>query len=131
MNNQQISQAYCIQMANTIWKSIFCSVTPEITLSWGIQKLSATSYQNMAGLTFKVNGMLHKGRVIITYDEGADYFIVHLMNNDNVCIKKRNDVCFDELGCILDEEIEKPRNMSAEEYSHKSWEESINNLCNS
>ena len=58
----------------------------------------------MPALKFMVNGRLHKGYVIITLN-GADYYEVYLQNATEIILISDN-VCFDELGTLIDEHIE-------------------------
>lgn len=58
----------------------------------------------MPALKFKVNGRLHKGYVIIALN-GADYYEVYLQNVSETTLIS-DEVCFDELGDVIDEYIE-------------------------
>ena len=71
---------YCLEMANTIWKSIFQSVEKEVVMSWGVSQRIATWFQNMPALLFCVNGFIHKGSVVITYNEGVDYYEIYFFD---------------------------------------------------
>lgn len=119
---------YAVSMANTIWKSLFCSIDLRVIMSWGIGEKIATYYKNMPALCLNVDGMIHKGMVVVTYNEGVDYFEAYFFNKQGECIKTIEDICFDELGGILDEEIEKPKDMSDEVYQQQSWQENMKNI---
>ena len=82
----------------------------------------------MAALKMKVNGLVHKGKVIVTYNEGTDYYEIYLLNRQGECILTREDVCFDELGQMLDELIEKPKDMDDETYKNKTKSDLFKNL---
>lgn len=115
-----------LSMAQTIWKTLFMSRTAFEVLSWGITQKTATIYEQMLALQLKVNGMVHKGYVIICYDEGNDSFTVYLLDKQRTVVKKIEDIYCDELGKRIDEEIERPQNVSATTYRTKTFEELIN-----
>ena len=115
-------------MAETIWKSIFFSVAAPVVLSWGVSSRTATWYRDMPALMLTVSGMLHKGRVIIAYNEGTDYYEVFLLSSGGRCIRQMADICFDELGIVLDECIERPSGMSDADYRSGSLADSMRAL---
>lgn len=119
---------YCLSMANTIWNSLFCSITLPVAMSWGIKEKTATYYKDMPALKIQVNGLVHKGTVIVAYNEGSDFFDAFFFDKRNQCIKTIEDICFDELGLRLDENIERPKSMSKEQYKAESWVDTINNI---
>ena len=58
----------------------------------------------MPALRIKVNGRLHAGYVIVVLN-GSDYYEVYLVKGMDVeCVN--NEVCFDELGGVIDRAIE-------------------------
>ena len=74
--------------------------------SWGYN--SPVALTN--GLQFKVQGFKHKGFVAVTYNEGKDLFDVTLFNCQMVITKKIEDVYFDQLVEVIDNEVEKVHN---------------------
>ena len=74
---------------NTIW-------------SWGFHNPKAI--QN--GLAFKVQGFLHKGWVVIEYNEGSDLFDMKLLSNQLEEVKSIEGVYFDELIDTIDDAVE-------------------------
>ena len=48
--NQEEKKQYAVSMANTIWKSLFCSVDVPTVASWGVENRLATFYKEMASL---------------------------------------------------------------------------------
>ena len=125
---QEEKKSYAIEMANTIWKSLFCSVDIFTVCSWGVDKRTATYYKEMPALQFQVNGLIHKGAVIVAYNEGSDYFEAYFFNKKNECVKTIEDICFDDLGKKLDEVIEKPETMDDETYNARIKEECIKDM---
>ena len=126
MNVSEEMKQNAINMANVIYQSIFWSVKAPVVLSWGVSQKSATHFNNMPALKMVVNGHIHKGEVIICYDEGRDVFEVYLLDKQGNILKKINEVFADELGKVIDENIEKPLTMSDEEYKNKSIMAAIN-----
>ena len=99
-----MEKEYIMQVAGTIREQLM-TLTPMSTIfSWGIDWFAATVYKDMPALKFKVNGRLHKGAVIIALN-GADYYEVYLQD-DKETMLINDEVCFDELGDLIDEHIE-------------------------
>lgn len=61
-------------------------------------------YKDMPALKFKVNGRLHKGNVIVALN-GSDYYEVYLQNATETILIS-DEVCFNELGDLIEEHIE-------------------------
>lgn len=106
----------CLAMADTIMKSICISVDEPTIMSWGISKLTATCYEDMPSLKIQVNGFLHKGTVLVSYDEGNDYFQIRLLDKKKKPIKTVEDVCFTDLGRFIDRMVEREEDISDSEY---------------
>lgn len=99
-----MEKEYVLEVANTIHEQLVTLTPFNTIMSWGIGRFAATVYKDMPALKFKVNGRLHKGAVIIALN-GADYYEVYLQN-DNGTTLINDEVCFDELGDLIDEHIE-------------------------
>lgn len=99
-----MDKEYVMQVAETI-KEQLVSLTPmPILMSWGIKEFAATLYGDMPALRLKVNGRLHAGYVIIALN-GSDYYEVYLESDKGAeCVNE--EVCFDELGDVIDRAIE-------------------------
>ncbi len=100
----------------------------QIFFSAGVGKFAATVYKDMPALTFKVNGRLHKGTVIIALNS-ADYYEVYLKSGKKTVLINA-EVCFDELGDVIDEHIE--RGTDREEYNRfceQQLKELIHGTC--
>jgi len=91
-------------MANYIL-SIF-RTNLNIVWSWGFN--SQKPMQN--GLSFKVQGFLHRGWVSIEYNEGSDLFDIKLLNNQLIEVKSIEGVYFDELVDVIDDAVEYCKN---------------------
>ncbi len=96
--------------------------------SWGVSERIATWYDNKPSLEIKVQGMLHKGSVLVSYNEGVDVFEVRLLNPQRVVVKTLEQVFADELGTRIDELVERPAGMSDDEYRQKAWADSVGKM---
>lgn len=96
---------FVLEMANII-KDQLVGMTPlNVICSWGIGNFVATEYKGMAALKFHVQGRLFRGNVVIAYN-AQDYYEVYLQNYAGTeCIGE--EVYFDELGCVIDEAVER------------------------
>jgi hypothetical protein len=106
---------YILNTAETIRQQLVHLTDMNILMSWGINKLTATTIDGMAALKFNVRGRLHRGSVIIAYDEGSDYYQIFLRDSTGDR-KIAEDVDFESLSSIIDRNVETGDN--AEEYSH-------------
>lgn len=101
-----MDKEYVMHIAQTI-KEQLVSLTPmPILMSWGIGDFVATVFRDLPALRIKVNGRLHAGYVVIALN-GSDYYEVYLLKEDDSNAKCVNEeVCFDELGDVIDRAIE-------------------------
>ena len=83
-------------------------------MSWGSHAFK--NYFNKA-LVWKVQGFLHKGFVSVTYNAGADLFVVEILNTKYKVLNRFEDIYVDELIQVIDRAVEK--NGSDEEYTQK------------
>lgn len=84
-----------------------------VVFSWGFHK--PQRLPNDAGLTFMVDGFLHKGRVEVVYNDGSDLFEVRLSDG-----RVEVDVYADCLVNVIDGMVERCKdydNRVSEEYS--------------
>ncbi len=93
-----------------------------IPASWGARNYCATTwdgaYKNMAALRFRVSGFIHKGLVVVAYNEGTDLFDITLTTLAGKVKRTITDVYTDSLLCILDEAIE-TKNDHSDDYRAK------------
>lgn len=73
-----------------------------IVFSWGFHD----AYPIYNGLRFKVNGYLHQGDVEVLYDEGADLFVVSILNDDGTIKQQETDIYLDCLVNVIDRLVE-------------------------
>ena len=99
-----MDKEYVLEVANTIREQLVGMTPISTIMSWGASKFAATIYKDMPALMFSVNGRLHKGNIIIALN-GADYYEVYLKSGSETALIN-SEVCFDELGDVIDEYIE-------------------------
>jgi hypothetical protein len=96
---------YILNTAETIRQQLVSTTDLNILLSWGISNLVATTKNDMAALKFNVKGRLHRGSVIIAYDQASDYYVIFIRDKSGDR-KVSEYVGFEELGSIIDRIIE-------------------------
>lgn len=103
-----MDKKYIMQVAETA-KNQLLAITPmNVVLSWGVKRFIATVFKEMPALTFKVNGRLFKGFVIVALNS-SDYYEIYLENDQETrCVNDR--AFFDEIGEIIDKAIESGTN---------------------
>lgn len=101
-----MNKDYVMRTAQTI-KDQLLSFTPmPVFMSWGVCEFVATVFRELPALRLRVNGRLHAGYVVIALN-GSDYYEVYLQKEDDDNAKCVNEeVCFDELGDVIDRAIE-------------------------
>ena len=126
-----MKQEFLMKIANEINRQIRCGVTVDVIMSWGISKRIATVYQDRATLALRVSGVLHKGWVYISLDEGRDCYVVTLLSADkSKVIKVRDEVYCEKLGSVIDNLVERKREWTDEEYKKLALEDSERKLNN-
>lgn len=106
-----MEQEFLMRIANEISRQILCGVTADIVMSWGVSKRIATVYGDKATLALRVSGVLHKGWVYVSLDEGRDCYIVTLLSADKTkVISVRDEVYCEELGSVIDSLVERKEN---------------------
>ena len=104
---------YILQTADIIRQQLLATTPFNVICSWGaLHGFFATVHNGMAALTFKVDGRLFKGSVIIAYNT-MDYYEVYLKGPGFVKLI-HDEVYFDMLGDIIDVAVE--RGQSQAEY---------------
>ena len=103
-----MDKKYVMQVAETA-KNQLLAITPmNVVLSWGVKRFIATVFKEMPALTFRVNGRLFKGDVVVALN-GSDYYEIYLVNDQETrCLNDR--AFFDEVGEIIDKAIESGTN---------------------
>ena len=89
-----------MEMANYILAILRTS--QDIVWSWGFN--SPKPLEN--GLSFKVQGFLHKGWVSVEYNEGSDLFDIKLLSDQLKEVKYIESIYVDELIGVIDNAVE-------------------------
>lgn len=112
-----MEQEFLMRVANEINRQIRCGVTMSVLMSWGVSKRIATIYENRATLALRVSGVLHKGWVYISLDEGRDCYVITLLSPDKKrVVSVRDEVYCEELGSVIDNLVECKEDWTDEEY---------------
>ena len=98
-------EEYAIQVAQTAKEQLITMTPASVLMSWGIKEFTAMVYNGMPALRIKVNGWLHAGYVTVALN-GSDYYEVCLLHG-TTAVYVNEEVCFDELGDVIDRAIEK------------------------
>lgn len=124
-----MEQEFVLKIANEINRQIRCGVTVDVIMSWGVSKRIATVYQDRATLALRVSGILHKGWVYISLDEGRDCYIVTLLSDDKgKTIKVRDEVYCEELGSVIDNLVERKEEWTDDMYKKLAFADSERKL---
>ncbi len=100
-----MEKEYVMHIAQTIGEQLLSLNPAPVIMSWGIEEFAATTYKGLPALRIKMNGRLHTGYVIVALN-GSDYYEVYLQKDKTIeCVNE--EVCFDELGDVIDRSIEK------------------------
>ena len=96
-----------VAVATEIWQQVRASLTFSEIMSWGLSKKIATEYNGMPALQIRVSGLQHKGWVIIALNYGIDAYEVFFVTVRGVVKKHLDEVYCDNLGFVLDRNIER------------------------
>ena len=120
-----MDKEYVMSVANTILKQLFWSIDKWTYLSWGVSKRVAMVCNDMPTLALRVSGLVHKGWVYISLNEGSDTYEVRLLNVGQDKVKTvLEDIYCDNLGTVIGSLIEKPIGMDDKTYRHKALKDS-------
>lgn len=114
--------------AQEIFQVLKCDM-PKL-MSWGATGFRAGLYDNMACLEFKVNGFLHKGKVVVALNAGADLYEVFCIDKKGRVSKHGEGIYCDQLSGVIDALVEK--DCPEAEYRRKcrEWLKDTNTLKN-
>ena len=102
-----MDKEYIMQTVDVARQQLLATTPMNVVMSWGIEKFLATEFQEMPTLKFHVNGRLFKGYVYVALNEGDDYYEIYLCKDKGTEIELlQEEVCFDEMGDIIDRRIE-------------------------
>lgn len=120
-----MTQEEIMAIANTInaqlaWSAPVCP----IQWSWGVSKKIASLYRGMATLKLRVSGLVHKGWVLISLNQGSDTYEVRTIDMRGTIKQERLDVYCDQLGKVVDEMVERPADMDTDTYAKEALADS-------
>lgn len=124
-----MEQEFLMKIANEINRQIRCGVTVDVIMSWGISKRIATVYQDRATLALRVSGVLHKGWVYVSLDEGRDCYVITLLSaNKGKVLQVRDEVYCEELGSVIDNLVERKEGWTDDMYKKLAFTDSERKL---
>ena len=114
------NEAEAIKKAKTILDKI---QYPEVIfLSWGCYDFVAIEYNNMPALKFKTSGFLHKGNVIVAYDEAKKLYNVYILKHNRDVKQMVEDISEDQLQKIIDCLVETKNDKSSDyRAKYRKW----------
>ena len=120
-----MEQEFLMKIANEINRQIRCGVTVDVIMSWGVSKRIASVYQDRATLALRVSGVLHKGWVYVSLDEGRDCYVITLLSADkSKVIKVRDEVYCEEPGSVIDNLVERKEGWTNDMYKKLAFADS-------
>lgn len=118
-----------LAIAETINQQIGLTANIIVQLTWGVSKRLATIYKGMATLKLRVSGAIHKGWVYISLNQGTDTYEITLTDVHGNIKNELTDIYFDQLGTLIDSLVERPANMTDNEYAKIAMADSKKKLC--
>lgn len=116
----QFSKEYLINVANVAMSQILASVGSAVVMSWGIRGRGCGEVEHdglvMPCLLLNVSGLIHTGLVVAALNEDKDTYEVQLRPVGEPAGEWITDVYCDQLGSLIDSLVEKPKEMSDEDY---------------
>lgn len=116
------SKKYILDLVETVMNQICAEVGASVVMSWGVRSVGGGETRNADGYTspcvvLGVSGLVHTGLVVVAYNEGADTYEVQLRTFEGVPVgETHTDVYCDQLGHLIDTLVERPSDMSDDEY---------------
>lgn len=112
----------------TIQRQLMWNVDIATFFSWGVNKMEILLFRDMPTLGINVSGLLHKGWVYISLNEGMDLYEITLLTSNYKVIKTIDEVYCDQLAQIVDELVERSPGMTDLEYANAIKIEELKNL---
>ena len=112
----------------TIQRQLMWNVDIATFFSWGVNKMKILLFRDMPTLGINVSGLLHKGWVYISLNEGMDLYEITLLTSNYKVIKTIDEVYCDQLAQIVDELVERSPGMTDLEYANDIKIEELKNL---
>lgn len=109
-------EARALKVATIIYKQI-TAAPADVWQSWAMEHPAAIIWEGRTGLIFRVNGLQHRGSVIVTLDEGRDLYDIRTLTDTGETLQEQTGVFCDDLAHVIDTMVERPEGMTDEEYS--------------
>lgn len=111
--------SYLVGIADTILHQIIAGVGISTYWSWGVANVGAAYFKDQPSLLLAVNGLLHKGLALVSYDDSSDTYVVRLFDKDGKETRCVSDLYCDNIGETLDSVVERDPEWSQEEYAER------------
>lgn len=122
--------SYTAKEINSIVAEIFdwlkMTASQVVRGSWGAHSYQAIIYNNMPALCFCVSGCLHKGWVVICYNDCTDLYDIYYLNVRREIKRCDTGVYCDVLGQVIDAKIERPIGANDDKYFKMAMRDSRN-----
>lgn len=112
----------------TIQRQLMLNLDIATFFSWGVNKMKILLFRNMPTLGLNVSGLLHKGWVYISLNEGMDLYEITLLTSNYRVIKTIDEIYCDQLGTIVDQLVERAPGMTDSEYANAIQVEELKRL---
>lgn len=86
--------------------------------SWGVSKYKAIIYKDMPALQIRTNGFLHKGNVVVAYNEAHNLYNVYILKRNHDVKQAVEDISEDQLQKVIDGLVE-TKNDKSSDYHNK------------
>lgn len=116
MKHTQEQLNYAFEVAKECYNQIRILTPVNVYFSWGVSKVQYSIFKSKPALVLTVNGFLHKGRLLVCYNEGTDAYDLYCIDSDKQIVNEREEVYFDELPDAIDRLVERGVFTSDEEY---------------
>lgn len=114
---ERMEEQHAQHVAAVILSQIKSGAAASVWQSWGMEKPAAVILDDAPGLIFHVCGLIHKGRVIVALDEGNDLYNIILTDDEGHEAKRIEGVFCDELAARIDAAVERPEDMTDDDYN--------------
>lgn len=108
--------SYAKEIADTILKQLLTTVGVNVVMSWGMQARQYLTEKNLevyglkgeGALKFKVNGMHHRGHVLIVlnYSDLYDVYICNIRKGKMTIKDESKGLYFEDIGEYIDKKVE-------------------------
>ncbi len=112
----------------TIQRQLMMNLDLATFFSWGVNKMKILLFRNMPTLGLNVSGLLHKGWVYISLNEGMDLYEITLLTSNYRVIKTIDEIYCNQLGTIVDQLVERAPGMTDSEYANAIQVEELKRL---